>query len=467
MTLQLYNTLTREKEPFKPLSKERVTMYVCGPTVYNYIHIGNARVFVFFDVVRRYLQYRGFDVTYVQNFTDVDDRLIRAAAEEGTTVPELAERYIRAYFEDMDALGVQRADVHPRATEHIPGMVEGISRLIEKGYAYERDGDVYYRALRKDDYGKLSHQSVEELKSGARVEVDEKKENPLDFALWKKTKPGEEIAWDSPWGKGRPGWHIECSAMVKQYLGDTIDIHAGGTDLCFPHHENEIAQSEAWTGKPFASYWLHNGYMNMGSEKMSKSLGNIVRVKELREEYNPRALRYFLLSAHYRNPISFSDESIRQMESGLERFDTATVNLSHRLETALQGEAAPEVMARLDELTRNFETAMDDDLNTANAISVLFEAVHFANELVSQSVVPKGSLEKTMEWIQRYGGEILGLVEDPGDQSLEAEIESLIEERQQARKNKDFQRADAIRDELAERGILLEDTPQGVRWRKK
>ncbi|QKG85616.1 cysteine--tRNA ligase [Kroppenstedtia pulmonis] len=467
MTLQLYNTLTRRKEAFQPVKENRVNMYVCGPTVYNYIHIGNARVFVFFDVVRRYLAYKGYEVTYVQNFTDVDDKLIQAAAAENIPVLTLANRFIEAYFNDMDALGVQRGDIHPRATEHIPEMIEAISQLMDKGYAYEQDGDVYFRALRKKDYGKLSHQSLPELKSGARVEVNDRKETPLDFALWKKAKPGESIAWNSPWGKGRPGWHIECSAMSRKYLGETLDIHAGGADLCFPHHENEIAQSECWTGKPFARYWLHNGYINMGSEKMSKSLGNIVRVKELREKYDPRSLRYFLLSAHYRNPISFSHESIHQIEKGLERLDTAVLNLRHRKESAMEGEAAEGVRKRLNALTVEFEASMDDDLNTANGITVLHEAVRTANELVAAPVVTLGSLEETEEWIRRYGGEILGLVDITAEDHLEQEVERMIQERQQARMDRDFARADAIRDELAAKGILLEDTPQGVRWRKK
>ncbi|MFC4075438.1 cysteine--tRNA ligase [Salinithrix halophila] len=466
MAMRLYNTLTRKRETFRPIEGNNVGVYVCGPTVYNYIHIGNARVFVFFDVLRRYLEYRNFDVTYVQNFTDVDDRLIRRAEEEGTTVPELAEMYIEAYFEDMDALGVRRADIHPRATDHIGKMIEGIQVLIDKGYAYEADGDVYYRSLKKDDYGKLSHQSTEELKSGARVEVNEKKENPLDFALWKKAKPGE-ISWESPWGEGRPGWHIECSAMSKQYLGETLDIHAGGMDLCFPHHENEIAQSEAWNGKPFANYWLHNGYINMGSEKMSKSLGNVVTVRDLREEYDPRVIRYFLLSAHYRNPISFTAESMPQIEAGLERFDNAIANLQHRMEAAMDGEAVSWVTERLDALTADFEREMDDDLNTANAISVLFEAVRFSNELVAEDVVSRGSLKAMFHWFERFGEEILGLVVTGRQKDLDHEIEAKIEERQQARRARDFARADAIRDELAEKGILLEDTPQGVRWRRK
>ena len=466
MTLRVYNTQTRKLELFQPQQDHKVQMYVCGPTVYNYIHIGNARVFVFFDVVRRYLEYKGYEVTYVQNFTDVDDRLIETAQQEGTSVKELAERYIEAYFEDMDALGVRRADIHPKATEHIDEMQSGIQTLIDKGYAYERNGDVYYRALRKDDYGKLSHQSMDELKAGARIDVNEQKENPLDFALWKKAKPGE-ISWESPWGNGRPGWHIECSAMSRKYLGDTLDIHAGGMDLCFPHHENEMAQSEAWTGKPFARYWLHNGYINMGSEKMSKSLGNIVRVVELRQEYAPRALRYFLLSAHYRNPVSFSHEAIRQIENGLERFDTAVANLRHRMQTASEGDADQEVREELDRLTGEFEAAMDDDLNTANAISVLFEAVKSAQSMLSRPVLSKGSLTAYLDWLRRFGSEILGLIDMGEEEGLDQEIEALIEERQQARAVRDFQRADAIRDQLAAQGIILEDTPQGVRWRRK
>ena len=340
MTIRLYNTLTRKKEMLQVQNNE-VRIYVCGPTVYNFIHIGNARVFVFFDVVRRYLRSRGYRVTYVQNFTDVDDKLIRASKETGKPVPEIAEQYIQAYFEDMDTLGVQRADVHPRATEHIPEMIEAIRDLIDKGYAYEKNGDVYFRSLRKKDYGKLSHQSLEELKAGARIEINEQKEHPLDFALWKAAKPGE-ISWETPWGRGRPGWHIECSVMARKYLGDTLDIHAGGADLCFPHHENEIAQSEAWTGKTFVRYWLHNGYINMGNEKMSKSLGNVKRVVELRKTYSPEAIRYFLLSAHYRHPISFSDEVMRQAEGSIERIETAVENLKHRLDSAMPGEEDPE-----------------------------------------------------------------------------------------------------------------------------
>jgi cysteinyl-tRNA synthetase len=467
MTVYLYNTLSREKEPFQPLHPNKVNMYVCGPTVYNYIHIGNARVFVFFDVVRRYFKHLGYDVTYVQNFTDVDDRLIQASIDTGQTVPEIAERYIKAYFEDMDVLRVQRADVHPKATEHIAEMIDAVSALIEKGYAYERNGDVYYRALKKKDYGKLSQQSLDELKSGARIEVNEHKEHPMDFALWKAAKPGE-ISWETPWGKGRPGWHLECSVMARKYLGDTLDIHAGGTDLCFPHHENEIAQSEAWTGKPFARYWLHNGFINIDNEKMSKSLGNIVRVVELRKKYSVSAIRYFLLSSHYRHPINFSEEIMKQAEASVERIQTAVNNLEHRKQTAQSGLLDQELAEKLDQLSAQFVTEMNDDLNTSNAISVLFEAVRLANEWIARPVVSKESLDALFDWFKRYGGEILGLIEEPSSQTvLDAEIEALIAERQEARKQKNYKRADEIRNYLAKQGVVLEDTPHGVRWRRK
>ncbi|UWE05128.1 cysteine--tRNA ligase [Laceyella sacchari] len=467
MTIRLYNTLTKSKEEFKPVHEGEVRMYVCGPTVYNYIHIGNARVFVFFDVVRRYLRQAGYRVTYVQNFTDVDDRLINASKETGLSVPEIAERYIKAYFEDMDALGVERADVHPRATEHIPEMIEAIQALIDRGYAYVKDGDVYFRSLKKENYGKLSHQSLDELKAGARIDVNEQKEHPMDFALWKAAKEPGEIRWQTPWGEGRPGWHIECSAMARKYLGDTLDIHAGGADLCFPHHENEIAQSEAWTGKTFVNYWLHNGYMKMGNEKMSKSLGNVRQVVELRREYDPKTLRYFLLSTHYRNPIVFSDEVMQQAQGSVERMQTAVDNLKHRATVAMDGEASTELLNRLEQLTEAFREAMNDDFNTANAISVIFEAVKLANETVAEAVVSKGSIMALLDWFRIHGQQVLGLVQLDEEESLDAEIEALIAERQQARKERNFQRADEIRDQLLARGIVLEDTPQGVRWKRK
>jgi cysteinyl-tRNA synthetase len=467
MTIRLYNTLTKSKEEFKPVHEGEVRMYVCGPTVYNYIHIGNARVFVFFDVVRRYLRQAGYRVTYVQNFTDVDDRLINASKETGLSVPEIAERYIKAYFEDMDALGVERADVHPRATEHIPEMIEAIQALIDRGYAYVKDGDVYFRSLKKENYGKLSHQSLDELKAGARIDVNEQKEHPMDFALWKAAKEPGEIRWQTPWGEGRPGWHIECSAMARKYLGDTLDIHAGGADLCFPHHENEIAQSEAWTGKTFVNYWLHNGYMKMGNEKMSKSLGNVRQVVELRREYDPKTLRYFLLSTHYRNPIVFSDEVMQQAQGSVERMQTAVDNLKHRATVAMDGESSTDLLNRLEQLTEAFREAMNDDFNTANAISVIFEAVKLANETVAEAVVSKGSIMALLDWFRIHGQQVLGLVQLDEEESLDAEIEALITERQQARKERNFQRADEIRDQLLARGIVLEDTPQGVRWKRK
>ncbi len=465
MTIRLYNTLTRTKEEMRVRNNE-IRMYVCGPTVYNYIHIGNARVFVFFDVVRRYLNYLGYKVTYVQNFTDVDDKLINASKETGKPVSEISSRFIRAYFEDMDALGVKQADIHPRATEHIPEMIEAISVLIDKGYAYEKNGDVYFRSQSKKDYGKLSHQSLEELKAGARIDVNEQKEHPLDFALWKAAKPGE-ICWETPWGKGRPGWHIECSVMARKYLGDTLDIHAGGADLCFPHHENEIAQSEAWTGETFVRYWLHNGYINMGDEKMSKSLGNVRSVAELRRDYSPEAIRYFLLSAHYRHPISFSEEVMEQAEGSIDRMQTAVDNLNHRLKASLPGKVDAEVAQRLSQLTDQFRAEMNDDFNTANAVSILFEAVKLANETVAKPVVESETIRMVLDWFKAHGEEVLGLVKIEAEDSLEQEIESLIQERQKARKARDFVKADAIRDQLLAQGIILEDTPQGVRWKRK
>jgi len=464
----LYNTLTRRKEKLVPVEPGKIKMYVCGPTVYNYIHIGNARVFVFFDVVRRFFQHLGYEVTYVQNFTDVDDRLIEAAKETGLSVPDIAEKYIDAYFADMDALGVKRADVHPRATEHIEEMIEAIQELIDKGYAYEREGDVYFRALAKEDYGKLSKQTLDELKAGARIGLNERKEHPLDFALWKAAKPGE-IKWDTPWGvPGRPGWHIECSVMARKYLGDTLDIHAGGADLCFPHHENEIAQSESLTGKPFVKYWLHNGYINMGNEKMSKSLGNVKRLVELRQEYESAIIRYFLLSAHYRQPISFDQEAMEQATASVERIRTAVFNLKHRRKTARAGGHDPDLEQKLATLSEEFYQAMLDDLNTANAISVLFHAVRLANEWIARPVVTQESIDRLLDWFQQYGEDILGLVEvkDEEEEQLDSRILQLIEERNQAREVKDYQRADRIRDQLLEMGIVLEDTPQGVRWRR-
>lgn len=444
-------------------------MYVCGPTVYNYIHIGNARVFVFFDVLRRYLEMSGYEVTYVQNFTDVDDRLIEASKASGKSVPAIAEEFIQAYFEDMDALGVKRATLYPRATEHIEGMIKAVQQLLEKGNAYEVDGDVYFR-VRQKGYGKLSHQSFEDLKQGARVEVNEKKEHPLDFALWKAAKPGE-ISWETPWGvPGRPGWHIECSVMANHYLGDTLDIHAGGADLCFPHHENEIAQSEALTGKPFANYWLHNGYIHMGKEKMSKSLGNVKRVVDLRQEYSAPTIRYFLLSVHYRQPLSFTEDNMEQAKASVQRLQTAVDNVRYRLDrmdTSNETAKNRECEEVLSDLRQRITKALNDDLNTANAISVLFDAAKIANEWAEKENVEAQSLQAILDFFSQYGKYLLGLVTIENKDALDREIEQLIEERELARKKRDFARADQIRDQLSAQGIILEDTPQGVRWRRK
>ncbi|WP_126424758.1 cysteine--tRNA ligase [Brevibacillus marinus] len=468
MSIQLYNTLTRRKEPFIPIEQGKVKMYVCGPTVYNYIHIGNARPAIVFDTVRRYLQYRGFQVTFVQNITDVDDKLIRAAAEEGTSVPELAERYTAAYNEDIRALNVLPPDVQPRVMQTIPEIIAFISGLIEKGYAYERDGDVYFRTDRFAEYGKLSHQPLDELMAGARVEVSEKKANPLDFALWKAAKPGE-ICWDSPWGKGRPGWHIECSAMARKFLGETIDIHGGGSDLVFPHHENEIAQSECLHNKPFARYWMHNGMLNINNEKMSKSLGNFLLLRELINTYGGQVIRFFMLSGHYRGPINFSDEMLKQAANGLERIRTAYANVLHRLPTARPDEPnglAEQQAALLERLRQEFIAAMDDDFNTANAITVLFELAREANLYLRQQNVGRQQLEAYRRLFLELA-DVLGLVLEDADELLDEEVEALIAERAAARKARNFARADEIRNLLAARRIILEDTPQGVRWRRK
>ncbi len=465
MTIKVYNTLTKQKETLETIDSS-LSMYVCGPTVYNYIHIGNARVFVFFDAVRRYLTHLGYRVTYVQNFTDVDDKLINASKETGKSVAEIADTFTDAYFADMDALGVLRADVHPKATEHIQQMIEAIQTLIEKGKAYEVNGDVYFRTLRFEGYGKLSHQSIEELQSGARVEVNEEKEHPFDFALWKRAKEGE-ISWETPWGKGRPGWHIECSVMSKEYLGETVDIHAGGMDLCFPHHENEIAQSEALNEKPFVRYWMHNGFINMDNEKMSKSLGNVKQVHDLRQMYSPKAIRYFLLSAHYRNPINFTAEVMQQAEQSVDRLQTAINNLLHRKSTSLSGPVPDEVTEQLERLTADFDREMSDDFNSANSITVLFEAVRTVNEWLAKPVISQETIDRFLTWFTTYGEQILGLIEMNQEADLAVEVERMIEERQLARKQREFHRADEIRDQLLQMGILLEDTPQGIRWRKK
>lgn len=464
MSIQLYNTLTRKKERFEPLEPNKVKMYVCGPTVYNYIHIGNARPAIVFDTIRRYLEFRGYDVQYVSNFTDVDDKLIKAARELGEDVPTIAERFIAAYFEDIAALGCKRANVHPRVTENIDIIIEFIERLIEKGYAYEVDGDVYYKTRNFADYGKLSHQSIDELRAGARIEIGEKKQDPLDFALWKAAKEGE-IAWDSPWGKGRPGWHIECSAMARKYLGDTIDIHAGGQDLTFPHHENEIAQSEALTGKTFAKYWLHNGYININNEKMSKSLGNFVLVHEIVKQIDPQVLRFFMLSVHYRHPINYSEELLESTKNGLERLKTAYTNLTHRLASSSNlTDHDEQWLAKIEECRAAFIREMDDDFNTANAIAALFELAKQANVYLLEKNTAETVIRAFLQTFEQLL-DVLG-ISFKEDLLLDEEIEALIHQRNEARKNRNFALADKIRDELKAKNIVLEDTPQGTRWKR-
>lgn len=465
MSITIYNSLTRKKEKFVPIEPNKVKMYVCGPTVYNYIHIGNARPAIVFDTVRRYFEYKGYEVTYVLNFTDVDDKIINASKETGESIESLTNRFINAYLKDVGALGVKKATHHPRVTETIDEIIQFIEALIEKGYAYEVDGDVYFQPRKFKDYGKLSDQSIDELRAGARIKVGEKKKDPLDFALWKKAKEGE-ISWDSPWGKGRPGWHIECSAMVRKYLGETIDIHAGGQDLTFPHHENEIAQSEALTGKPFANYWMHNGYINIDNEKMSKSLGNFILTKDIIEKYDPMVVRFFMLSVHYRNPINFTDELLESAKNSLERIRISYQNLEHRKKAstnlALDSEQWLEKIA---EKMDAFEAAMDDDFNTANAITVLFELSREANLYLEKNQTDV----KVIEAFQNAMKTILDVlgIEMEEEDLLDEEIERLIEERNEARKARDFERADKIRDMLLEKNIILEDTPQGVRWRRK
>lgn len=465
MAIQIYNTLTRKKEPFEPLEQGKVKMYVCGPTVYNYIHIGNARPAIVFDTVRRYFEYRGYDVQYVSNFTDVDDKLIKAAKELNTDVTTIAERFIQAYFEDVSALGVKQADVHPRVTECIPEIISFIETLVEKGFAYEVDGDVYFRTREFEGYGKLSQQPVDELQAGARITVGDKKEDPLDFALWKAEKEGE-ISWDSPWGKGRPGWHIECSAMIHKYLGETIDIHAGGHDLTFPHHENEIAQSEAMTGKPFANYWMHNGYININNEKMSKSLGNFILVHDIIQQYSPQVIRFFMLSVHYRHPINFSEDLIQSAQNGFERIQTVLQNVKHRLEKTVNlGEKDDEWLAIIGQYRERFIEEMDDDFNTANAVSILFELSKEANKYLQEANTTEKVL---MEFLQIFNEilTVLGINMETKEALLDEEIEELIQKRNEARKERNFQLADQIRDQLKEQGIILEDTPQGIRWRR-
>lgn len=462
--IRIYNTLTRKKELFQPIEKNKVKMYVCGPTVYNYIHIGNARPAIVFDTVRRYFEFRGYEVQYVLNFTDVDDKIIHAANELGESVPELADRFIEAYKADISALGCRKADVHPRVTENITNIIAFIKTLVNKGYAYESNGDVYYRTRKFTDYGKLSHQSIDELRLGARIDVGEKKQDPLDFVLWKAAKPGE-IAWESPWGKGRPGWHIECSAMARKYLGDTIDIHAGGQDLTFPHHENEIAQSEALTGKPFANYWMHNGHININDEKMSKSLGNFILVHDMIQKYDPQLIRFFMLSVHYRNPINFNEAQLNKSSAGFDRLVTSYQNLKHRKQksTNLTKDDAKWLHV-IKEHRNHFIAEMNDDFNTANAISVLFDLSKQANFYLLEKTTSVKVIETFMTEFETLFG-VLGLLIEK-DELLDEEIEALINQRNEARKNRDFALSDQIRDQLKELNIILEDTPQGTRWKR-
>lgn len=459
----LYNTLNRKKEEFIPQIPGKVSMYVCGPTVYNYFHVGNARPFMMFDVLRRYLEYRGYEVTYVQNFTDVDDKIIQRANQDGTDSLTISEKYIVEYFKDADALGIKRATVHPKVTDTIPEIIRFVETLIQKGFAYESNGDVYFDTTRYEGYGKLSKQSIEDLDSGARVEVNEQKKNPVDFALWKAYKPGEPY-WESPWGKGRPGWHIECSVMSTKFLGETLDIHAGGQDLIFPHHENEIAQSEAYSGKPYVRYWLHNGYINIDNEKMSKSKGNFFTVRDILKEYEPEVIRFFMLQAHYRSPINFSRELIEAASNGLERLYNVKENLIYRAGNALNLELKQEEEAAVNELEafrQEYMEAMDDDLNTADAVAAIFELARAIN-IRLQEEPSKAYLEKALFMLTELC-DVLGIL-NRQQESLDSEVEALIEKRQDARKNKDWATSDQIRDQLKAMGVQLEDTPQGVKW---
>lgn len=464
MGIKIYNTLTRLKEEFMPLRPGEVSMYVCGPTVYNFFHIGNARTFVSFDTVRRYLEFRGYNVKYVQNFTDIDDKMIKRANEDGITVKELGDKFIDEYFKDADALNIKRATVHPRATELIDDIISFIKSLEEKGFAYNVNGDVYFNAQKFNEYGKLSHQSLEDLEAGARIDVNESKKDPMDFALWKKQKEGEP-GWDSPWGVGRPGWHIECSTMSTKYLGETIDIHAGGSDLIFPHHENEIAQSEARTGKPFAKYWMHAAFLNVNNQKMSKSLNNFFTAREVLEKYSPEVIRLFMLSGHYRTPLNFSLDLLDAAKAGLERFYNSIRNLEHLLETAEDRELSgveQDFIKRIEGYEGRFINVMDDDFNTADGISVIYDLVRDVNTNINTGS-PKDLVEKALFMIRRLGSP-LGILQESTNRKLEEEIQKLIDERQKARKEKNWAVADKIRNELKERGIILEDTPQGVKW---
>ncbi|MBF0713625.1 cysteine--tRNA ligase [Gemella sp. GH3] len=463
--IKIYNTLTQQKEIFKPIEENKVKMYVCGPTVYNYIHIGNARPIIVFDVVRRYFEYAGYDITYVSNFTDVDDKIIKASKEEQISPKELTDKYIEAFYEDYDALGCQRADQNPRVSDYITEIIEFIQKLIKEEFAYESNGDVYFRTRKKEDYGKLSKQSIDDLISGARIEVGEDKEDPLDFALWKKAKPGE-ISWDSPFGEGRPGWHIECSVMANETLGQTIDIHAGGQDLTFPHHENEIAQSECHNHATFSNYWMHNGFINIDGTKMSKSLGNFTLLKDIRATVYPMIIRLFMLSVHYRTPINFSSETIELAKTNYAKIKVAYENLLFRLNNdMLEPILNNDIVTKVNDNIAYLETQLNDDFNTANALTGWYDLVKITNVYTEQNSVNKETLELLKSGFDTYI-KVLGINLISNNSVDDLDIDSLIAEREEARKNRDFALADKIRDDLKAQGIILEDTKQGVRWKR-
>ena len=464
--MKIFNTMTRSKEEFKPLEEGKVKMYVCGPTVYNYIHVGNARPFIIFDTLRRYLEYRGYEVTYVQNFTDVDDKIIKRGHEENIPPEEVAKKYIEEYFVDADGLGIKRATVHPQVTNNIEEIIEFVKELEDKGYAYAVNGDVYFDTQKFNDYGKLSGIKQDELEAGSRIEVNDQKRHPMDFVLWKAKKEGEP-GWMSPWGEGRPGWHIECSVMSRRYLGDTIDIHAGGQDLKFPHHENAIAQSEARSGKTFSNYWMHNEYININNEKMSKSKGNFFTVRDISKLYDLEIVRLFMLSTHYRNPINFSDEILNQSKAGLERLYNAKERLEFiisKLSDNAENAEELKLEEELNSFRQRFIEAMDDDLNTADALSIVFELARFMNSNVNENST-KEFAKKVLDEFNELTS-VLNIVNKKQDDMLDEEIEALIQKRTEAKKNRDFKLADEIRDELLEKGIILEDTRQGVKWRR-
>lgn len=462
--MKIFNTLTREKQEFVPIEPGKVKIYACGPTVYNYIHIGNARPLCVFDVLRRYFEYKGYDVTFVQNFTDIDDKIIKRANEEGKTYEEISEKYIKEFWTDAEGLNFKPATIHPKATENIDKIIEIVSGLIESGNAYEVDGDVYFSTKTFPEYGKLSHQPLEDLEAGARIMVGDIKRDPMDFALWKSAKPGEPY-WDSPWGKGRPGWHIECSAMNIRYLGESIDIHCGGLDLIFPHHENEIAQSECFTGKPFANYWMHNGYINVDNVKMSKSLGNFFTVRDVAEKYGYEPIRYLLISSSYRSPINYSADIIEQCKSALTRLYNCRDNIDFELKNAPDGELNAAVKEKLDLRQKQFDEALDDDLNTADGIAAVFDLVRDINTLVLGKGESRQTVKYAADLFDTLTG-VLGIVYNRKEETSDADIDALIEQRTQARKDKNWAEADRIRDELKDMGIVLEDTPQGVKWHR-